>query len=49
MTRFSRGEKKCISKEIDIAFEAVKELIREPKKIESLPKESTLVPIEIQT
>jgi len=33
MTRFTREEKKRISKEIDLSFEAVKDLIKQPKKL----------------
>ncbi len=47
--RFTEKEKKQIGNEIDLAFEAVKELIKEPKKLESLPDESVLLPIEVHT
>ena len=47
--KFTQEEKKRISKEIDLAFEAVKELIKEPKKLEALPDESVILPVEIQT
>lgn len=49
MTRFTEEEIKRISKEIGLAFEAVKELLKEPKKLQALGKESVLMPIEVQT
>lgn len=48
MTKFTQEERARIKKEIDLAFEAVKKLIREPKKIETLPDESVILPIEVQ-
>jgi hypothetical protein len=49
MSRFTRKEKKRIGNEIDLAFEAIKEFIKEPKKLESLPNESVLLPIDVRT
>lgn len=48
MTKLTQEEKKRIGKEINLSFEAVKELIKEPEKLESMPDESVILPIEVQ-
>ena len=48
MTKYTQEEKKRIGKEINLSFEAVKELIKEPKKLESMPDESVILPVEVQ-
>ncbi len=48
MIKFTQEEKKRIGKEINLSFEAVKELIKEPKRFESMPDESVILPIEVQ-
>ena len=47
MIEFTSEEKRRISKEIDQAFQAIKELIKDPKKLESLPDEAVILPIEV--
>ena len=47
MIEFTSEEKRLISKEIDQAFLAIKELITDPKKLESLPDEAVILPIEV--
>jgi hypothetical protein len=45
--KLSKEEKKRMEKEINLTFEAVKEMIRDPKKLESMPKNSVLIPVKV--
>jgi len=45
--KLSKEEKKRIEKEINLTFEAVKEMIKDPKKLESMPKNSVLIPVKV--
>ena len=46
--KLSKEEKKRIGKEIDFTFEAVKEMIKDPKKLEAMPKSSVLMPVKVK-
>lgn len=46
--KLSKEEKKRIGEEIELTFEAVKELIKEPKKLETMPKNSVLMPVKVK-
>ena len=46
--KFNKEEKKRIQEEIDLTFDAVKEMIKDPKRLESLPKESVLTPVKVK-
>ena len=44
--KLSKEEKKKIGKEIDLAFEAMKEMIKNPEKLDAMPKNSVLIPVK---
>jgi hypothetical protein len=44
--KLSKKEEKRIRKEIWLAFEAVKELIKDPKKFDAMPKNTVLMPFK---
>ncbi len=46
--KLSKEERKRIGKEIDLTFEAVKEMIKEPKRLESMPRNSVLEPVKVK-
>ncbi|HLE35504.1 MAG TPA: hypothetical protein VI698_06410 [Nitrososphaerales archaeon] len=46
--KLSKKEEKRIRKEIWLAFEAVKELIKDPKKFDAMPKSSVLMPVKVR-
>lgn len=46
--KLSKKEKKRIRKEIELAFEAVKEMIKDPKKLDAMPKNSVLMPVKVK-
>ena len=46
--KLSKEEKKRIGEEIDITFEAVKEMIKDRKKLEAMPKNSVLMPVKVK-
>jgi len=46
--KIKREEKRRIEEEIDLTFEAVKEMIKDPKKLEAMPKNSVLMPVKVK-
>jgi len=46
--KLSKKEEKRIRKEIWLAFEAVKEIIKDPKKFDTMPKNSVLMPVKVR-
>jgi hypothetical protein len=46
--KLSREEKKRMKDEINLAFEAIKEIIKKPEKLESLPRQSFLTPVRVR-
>jgi len=46
--KLSKEEKKRIGEEIDLTFEAVKEMIKDTKKLETMPKNSVLMPVKVK-
>ena len=46
--KLSKEEKKRIGEEIELTFEAVKEMIKDPKKLEAMPKNSVLMPVKVK-
>ena len=45
--KLGKEEKKRIGDKIDLTFEAVKEIIKDPKKLETMPK-SVLMPVKVK-
>ncbi|MGH9923502.1 MAG: hypothetical protein ACRD38_12190 [Nitrososphaerales archaeon] len=46
--KLNKKEEKRIRKEIELAFEAVREIIKDPKKFDAMPKNSVLMPVKIK-
>jgi hypothetical protein len=46
--KISKKEETRIRKEIALAFEAVKEIIKNPKKFDAMPKNSILMPVKVK-
>ncbi len=46
--KLSKKEEKRIRKEIWLAFEAVKEIIKDPKKFDAMPRNSILIPVKVK-
>ena len=46
--KLGKEEKKRIGDEIDLTFKAVKEIIKDPKKLETMPKKSVLMPVKVK-
>ena len=46
--KLSKKEKKRIGEKIDLTFEAVKEMIKDPKKLQAMPKNSILMPVKVK-
>jgi len=46
--KLSKEEKKRIGEEIELTFEAVKEMIKDPKKLDAIPKNSVLMPVKVK-
>jgi hypothetical protein len=46
--KLNKKEKERIRKEIELTFEAVKELIKDPKKLDAMPKNSVLMPVKVK-
>jgi hypothetical protein len=46
--KLSKKEKEIIRKEIELTFEAVKKLIKDPKKLDAMPKNSALMSVKVK-
>lgn len=46
--KLSKEEKKRIGEEINLTFEAVKEITKDPRKLETMPKKSVLMPVKVK-
>ena len=48
MARFSKEKEMRIRRNLEQAFEAVKELMRHPEQIEAMPNGSVIVPVGVR-
>lgn len=46
--KLNKKEEGRIRKEIKLAFEAVKEIIKDPKKFDAMPRNSVLMPVKVK-
>jgi|GEM_PF-2914334 len=46
--KLGKKEERRIRKEIKLAFEAVKEIIKDPKQFDAMPNNSILMPVKVK-